>query len=434
MATNPHPDTASLPGAATPSGAGVASDSLAANEARAERGELRRRRRTALLLVAPLLAFVVFAFVAPIASMLYRSVYNPTLVELIPKTIGQLEHWDGSKLPKPAIFQTMALELKDLAKERKAGILAAAVNRAYPGASSLINASARQMRGLDDAQLTSSGATQLRDFDPRWAQPELWRSIQRVGHVYTDTNYLTALDLERNAKGKIHQRSSARIYLQLYGRTLDIALTITLLSIVLGYPLAYYLSHAPRRLAGALMVLVLLPFWTSLLVRTTAWIALLQTNGVLNSVFQAIGLTSSPVEMMYTRFATIIAMTHILLPFMVLPLYSVMRSIDPSYVRAAQSLGSRPWSAFLRVFLPLSLPGLSAGSLLVFIISVGYYITPALVGGTDGEMISNIIAFHMQRSNNWGLAAALGVLLLVLILALYWVYDRLVGARNIRLG
>jgi putative spermidine/putrescine transport system permease protein len=125
-------------------------------------------------------------------------------------------------------------------------------------------------------------------------------------------------------------------------------------------------------------------------------------------------------------------MTHILLPFMVLPLYSVMRAIDPSYVRAAQSLGSRPWSAFLRVFLPLSLPGLSAGSLLVFIISVGYYITPALVGGTDGEMISNIIAFHMQRSNNWGLAAALGVLLLVLILALYWVYDRLVGARNIK--
>jgi putative spermidine/putrescine transport system permease protein len=212
------------------------------------------------------------------------------------------------------------------------------------------------------------------------------------------------------------------------------AITITLLCIALGYPLAYYLAHAPKRIAGMLMVLVLLPFWTSLLVRTTAWIALLQTNGVVNSVLQAVGLTSEPLEMLYTRFATIIAMTHILLPFMILPLYSVMKGIDPSYVRAALSLGSRPFSAFMRVYLPQTLPGLSAGALLVFIISVGYYITPALVGGTEGQMISNIIAFHMQQSNNWGLAAALGSLLLALILTLYWIYDRLVGAKNIKLG
>src|SRR5690606_30070097 len=146
------------------------------------------------------------------------------------------------------------------------------------------------------------------------------------------------------------------------------------------------------------------------------------------------GVISQPLELLYTGFATVIVMTHILLPFMVLPLYSVMRGIDPSYARAAQSLGSTPWSAFCRVFLPLSMPGLSAGALLVFIISIGYYIIPALVGGTDGQMISNIIAFHMQRSNNWGLAAALGTLLLIVIVLLYWVYDRLVGARNLRMG
>src|SRR5690606_10785831 len=132
--------------------------------------------------------------------------------------------------------------------------------------------------------------------------------------------------------------------------------------------------------------------------------------------------------------ATVIAMTHILLPFMILPLYSVMRGLDPSYMRAALSMGSKPLGAFVRVVLPLSLPGLSAGALLVFIISVGYYITPPLVGGTGGQMFSNLIAVHMQQSNNWGLAAALGTLLLVLILALYWPYDRLVGGRNIRLG
>ena len=186
--------------------------------------------------------------------------------------------------------------------------------------------------------------------------------------------------------------------------------------------------------ALVLMVLVLLPFWTSLLVRTTAWIALLQTNGVINSVLMGLGITGQPFEMLFTEFATIVAMTHILLPFMVLPLYSVMKGIDPSYMRAALSLGSTPIPAFFRVYFPMSLPGLSAGALLVFIISVGYYITPALVGGTDGQMISNIIAFHMQQSNNWELAAALGALLLILIIGLYWAYDRLVGADNIKLG
>ncbi|NYT86215.1 ABC transporter permease [Pollutimonas harenae] len=407
---------------------------LSADEIKAETRALRRRKRASLLLVVPLLAFIFFAFVAPIATMLYRSVYNPTLVELIPKTVHELSGWKKTELPEPVVFSTFAAELKQLAEARRSGILAAAINRAYPGASSLVNATARKFRKMPDDALIKDGMALLTEADPRWAKPELWQAIKVTGQVYTDTYYLTALDLERNAQNEIQQRESARIYIQLYTKTLSIALIITLLCIALGYPLAYYLAHAPRRVAGMLMVLVLLPFWTSLLVRTTSWIALLQTNGVLNSIFEALGLINSPLEMLYTSFATVIAMTHILLPFMILPLYSVMKGIDPSYVRAALSLGSKPFSAFVRIFLPLTLPGLSAGSLLVFIISVGYYITPALVGGTDGQMISNIIAFHMQRSNNWGLAAALGTLLLVLILLLYWVYDRLIGARNIKLG
>ncbi|HWL28909.1 MAG TPA: ABC transporter permease [Burkholderiaceae bacterium] len=407
---------------------------LSDDDIRTERRERRRRRSLSLLLVAPLLAFIFFAFVAPIATMLYRSVYNPTIVELIPQTLEQLSHWKDQPLPDHAAFNSMAIELKQLAENRKAGTLAAAINRAYPGASSLVNATARKLRRAPDAELATSGFERLQASDTRWTEPELWRSIRAVGNVYTDTHYLTALDLERNAQGEVQQRESARIYLQLYAKTLGMALVITLLCTLLGYPLAYYLAHAPRRTANMLMVLVLLPFWTSLLVRTTAWIALLQTNGVINSILESTGLISQPLEILYNRYATIISMTHILLPFMILPLYSVMRGIDPSYVRAALSMGSRPFSAFLRVYLPLTMPGLSAGALLVFIISVGYYITPALVGGTDGQMISNIIAFHMQQSNNWGLAAALGTLLLVLILTLYWIYDRLIGATNIKLG
>ncbi len=409
------------------------SGSLSNKEISQERKALARRRRASLFLVAPLLAFIFFSFVAPIASMLYRSVYNPAVVELIPETLAELSEWDGDGLPSDATRSAMARELRGLAQERRAGVLAAAVNRAYPGASSLINSTARKMRNLKDEELRN-GAALLDAADKRWTQTELWRAIDEVGAVYTDNHYLTALDLERNAAGEIQQRESARIYLQLYGKTLGMALVITLLCIVLGYPLAWYLSQAPARKANMLMIFVLLPFWTSLLVRTTAWIALLQTNGVVNSVLQALYIINEPLELLYTRVATIIAMTHILLPFMILPLYSVMRGIDPSYMRAALSMGSRPLAAFIRIVLPLSLPGLSAGALLVFIISVGYYITPALVGGTDGQMISNLIAFHMQQSSNWGLAAALGSLLLVLILALYWTYDRLVGARNIRLG
>ena len=138
--------------------------------------------------------------------------------------------------------------------------------------------------------------------------------------------------------------------------------------------------------------------------------------------------------MMYNQTGTIIAMTHILLPFMILPLYSVMRTINPSYVRAARSLGATSWTAFRRIYFPQTLPGLGAGALLVFILAVGYYITPALVGGTAGEMISNQIAYHMQKSLNWSMAAALAAILLACVLILYWIYDRLVGIDNLKLG
>src|SRR5690606_16762644 len=312
------------------------SGSLSNKEISQERKALARRRRASLFLVAPLLAFIFFSFVAPIASMLYRSVYNPAVVELIPETLAELSEWDGDGLPSDATRSAMARELRGLAQERRAGVLAAAVNRAYPGASSLINSTARKMRNLKDEELRNGDAL-LDAADKRWTQTELWRAIDEVGAVYTDNHYLTALDLERNAAGGIQQRESARIYLQLYGKTLGMALVITLLCIVLGYPLAWYLSQAPARKANMLMIFVLLPFWTSLLLRTTAWSALLQTNGVVNSVLQPLYIIVEPLELLYTRVAPIIAMPHILLPFMILPLYSVMRGLDPSYMRAALS-------------------------------------------------------------------------------------------------
>lgn len=401
---------------------------------RLARQALRRRQWLALLFVAPLLFFLLFAFIAPIGSMLLRSVHNPVVADLIPATLSALADWDGQTLPDASIRTHLVLDLQRLAAERTAGRLAGEVNRALPGTSSVIQATARRLRTLEEDELRRQGAQWLLEAHPQWGQVAIWRAIRDTGRPFTATHYLTALDLQRAESGQIQARDGPRIYVSLYARSLRIALIITILTLLLGYPLAFYLANAPTRTANLLLIFVLLPFWTSLLVRTTSWIALLQTHGVVNSFLMGVGLTSSPLTLLYTETATILAMTHILLPFMVLPLYSVMKGIDPSYLRAALSLGARPLPAFWRIYLPMTLPGISAGILLVFIVSVGYYITPALVGGTDGQMISNLIAFHMQQSNNWPLAAALGSLLLVVILLLYWTYDRLVGARNLSLG
>jgi putative spermidine/putrescine transport system permease protein len=395
---------------------------------------LKRKKRILFCFVAPLLLFISISFVLPIGTMLSRSVYHPVVAELIPETILALESWDEStgNLPDESVVGIFTAELLVLANIRDSGKLAGDVNRLFPGASSLVKSTARNLKKSGINQLPQTFAA-LSAIKPTWNDPELWRAIKKSGRRFTDNFYLTALDLTRVDSGEIEARST-QIYIQLYAKSLKLALYITLLTILIGYPLAYYLVSIPPRIANVLMICVLLPFWTSLLVRTTSWIALLQTNGVINSVLQSLHIINEPLEMLYTQFATIIAMTHILLPFMVLPLYSVMKGIDPSYLRAALSLGGKPIPAFIKIYMPMTVPGLAAGSLLVFIISIGYYITPALVGGTDGQMISNIIAFHMQSSNNWELAAALGSLLLAVILFMYAIYDRIVGVSNIKLG
>tara|TARA_R110002094_G_scaffold14195_5_gene25133 strand:+ start:90 stop:1379 length:1290 start_codon:yes stop_codon:yes gene_type:complete len=411
------------------------SSGLTDEEVAQSRKILRRRKALASAFVIPLMLFILIAFVAPIATMLYRSVYHPTVAQLIPTTLEALDRWDesGDSLPDDSVLNLFAVELQQLAKERESGKLAEEINRGLPGSSSLIKSTARTIKNLDPELLASEGGQRLIALKPQWQQLDIWRVIKKAGPKFTDRYYLTALDLERNPAGEIEQRSTA-IYIKLSLKSLWIAILITGLTALIGFPLSYYLATASPKVANSLLVFVLLPFWTSLLVRTTAWIALLQTNGVVNSFLQSIHVISEPIEMLYTQFATVIAMTHILLPFMILPLYSVMKGIDPSYLRAALSLGARPLPAFIRIYLPMTIPGLSAGALLVFIISIGYYITPALVGGTEGQMISNIIAFHMQSSNNWELAAALGSLLLALITFLYWIYDRLVGISNLKLG
>ncbi|QFS84495.1 ABC transporter permease [Roseivivax sp. THAF197b] len=274
------------------------------------------------------------------------------------------------------------------------------------------------------------------EIDEDWGSVETWTTLQMYSPDYTSGYFLNAVDMQKTADGPALRDADERIYGLLFKRTLFMSLVITFSCIALAYPVAYLLSNLPARTANLLMILVLLPFWTSLLVRTSAWKVMLQQQGVINDVLVWLGIVAdeSRLVMINNQFGTIVAMTHILLPFMILPMYSVMSTIPPSYVRAAKSLGATNTTAFWRVYFPQSVPGIGAGSILVFILSIGYYITPEIVGGTTGTFISNRIAYHISSSLNWGLAAALGSILLVVVLVLYWAYDRIVGIDNVKLG
>ena len=277
---------------------------------------------------------------------------------------------------------------------------------------------------------------QFIDADPDWGIQQPWQVLQTYSAAYTPGYFLNAVDMQKSPEGWELRPENQRIYGLLFQRTLFMSLVITFSCILLGYPIAYLLSNLPARKANLLMILVLLPFWTSLLVRTSAWKVMLQQQGVINDVLVWLGLVADDgrLVMINNQFGTIVAMTHILLPFMILPMYSVMSTIPQSYVRAAKSLGATNWTTFWRVYFPQSVPGIGAGSILVFILSIGYYITPEIVGGTSGIFISNRIAYHISSSLNWGLAAALGTILLIVVLALYWAYDRIVGIDNVKLG
>ena len=277
---------------------------------------------------------------------------------------------------------------------------------------------------------------QFLQVDMDWGLVENWATIKRLSPEFTDGYFLAAVDAERRADGVHMKPENERLYIMLFWRTILMSVMITVSCILLGYPIAYLLANLPVRTSNMLMILVLLPFWTSLLVRTSAWKVLLQQQGVINDVLVWIGLIddTNRLVMINNMTGTIIAMTHILLPFMILPLFSVMKTISPSYVRAAKSMGATDWTTFWRIYFPNTVPGIGAGSILVFILAIGYYITPELVGGTSGVFISNRIAYHISSSLNWGLAAALGSILLILVLGLYWLYDRIVGIDNVKLG
>ena len=398
---------------------------------------LRRAERAqkikSFLFIVPTLIFIIVAFLIPIADMLIRSAYSPEVADRLPKTIAALGAWDGTDLPDEPAYHALAEEMALLNKQRTLGKISLLMNYEKSGMRSLVQKTARKVARIKAGPFKEK----MIEIDGRWSDREVWAVIKRTGRRFTFTNYLSAFDLKYDADGNIiAQPETQQVHSAMWIRTIWVSLAVTALCLLMGYPVAYLLSTLPVRISNLLLICVLLPFWTSLLVRVTSWIVLLQKQGVLNDIMVWLGFVSDEnrIRMVYNMSGTLVAMSHILLPFMILPLYSVMKTISPYYVKAARSLGADPFRAFRQIYLPLTVPGMGAGFILVFILAIGYYITPALVGGASGQLIGNFIALHMSKTLNWGLAAAMGAILLAGVLAVYWIYNRIVGIENMKLG
>jgi len=401
--------------------------------------------------------FLLILFAVPVFNLLTRSVDDQLINDVLPRTFEIYEQWDGNELPPEPHFEAM---FKDLTETPKQQVLRASTRMNYDKSKwkSLIKKSSRKIAKLAVCTPIPGAPGEGPDNEPpvtcelkegdnykdvmiksdkKWSDVKFWRSLGSMKDPTTFGYYLNAVDLRYDhQKNVIAQPENRQIYKTLWLRTLEVSLLVTLFTLMLAYPVAHLLATLPVRYSNLLMICVLMPFWTSLLVRIVAWMIMLQQKGVVNDALVSNGLLGdgNRLEMMYNKTGTLIVMTQILLPFMILPIYSVMRTISPSLMKAAQNLGASPARAFWKVYMPLTIPGVGAGVILVFIVAIGYYITPELVGGKDGQLIGNQIAYHLQNSLNWGLASAMGVLLLAGILILYWAYDLIVGIDNMKMG
>jgi len=392
----------------------------------------RVNRWKAQALIAPLVLFLLLVFLVPIVALLFKSVSNPEVVSAMPRTVAAVAAWDGRGLPGEPVYKAASEDLADARKNQSLGDLSKRLNMELAGYRSLLTKTAR---ALPFASEPASYKEAMENLDERWGDPAYWQVIRRNTSNVTPYYLLAAVDHRIDDLGELATATPDQaIYLDIFARTFWMGLVITAICLVLAYPLAYLLANLPSRQSNLLMILVLLPFWTSILVRVAAWIVLLQSGGLINSALLAMGIIDKPVELVFNRTGVYISMVHILLPFMILPIYSVMKGISPTYMRAAISLGCHPFASFWRVYFPQTYAGVGAGCLLVFILAIGYYITPALLGSPNDQMVSYFVAFYTNTSINWGMATALGGLLLLATVVLYLIYSWLVGASRLRLG
>ena len=388
-------------------------------------------RARAVALTLPLFAFLIVTFVLPMVMVLLTSIHEPRVAEALPRTIASLEDWNEVSMPGEESFRHLGEEISALYEKRRLGPPATLITRLRTGMRTKIFAAARTLAG----QNPPSWKEAFIEIDGVWTDAETWRAIQRAGERLTSRHYVNAFDLERDEIGALVARPpEQRILVRMMGRTLGVSTVVTVVCLLLAYPLAYLIANSPPRWGRLVFLLVLVPFWTSLLARTASWLVLLQSQGIINDFLVAVGLVGDDgrLAMAYNMFGTLVAMVHVLLPFAILPIVATMRSVPTSLMRSAASLGATFWQAFARVYWPQTVRGVWTAGLFAFMLATGYYITPELIGGSSGQLMSNMIILHAQESLNWGLAAALSVIMLAMIAAAYVAYYRKVGFGRLR--
>jgi putative spermidine/putrescine transport system permease protein len=384
------------------------------------------RHLGAFVLVLPMAVFLALFFAWPLLTVLVEAVSDPAVGQALPLTARELSGWDRKSPVSPAMHTALIRDLRALDDPQRLGDVVRRLNSARPGFRTLMN------RTVTALGAESAPPGDLAAIDRRWGDVDYWRVIAETLSPYTDRNLLAALDLTRDEAGAVvSMDAGVSVNRTILARTFAVSAAVTVLCFAIGLPYAMLLASASGGWRQVLLAAVLLPLWTSILVRTAAWYILLQDRGLINEALTAMGAIREPVPLIFNRLGVVIAMTHVLLPFMVLPIYSVLVAIPRNLMRAAAALGADPLRAFWRVLLPLSLRGAASGALLVFMAAIGYYITPALIGGPTDQMISSVIAFYAIGSANWGMASALGIVLLVATLALYAVYWRLSAQRTL---
>jgi putative spermidine/putrescine transport system permease protein len=371
---------------------------------------LRRTNWLAALLIAPLLLLILGSFLVPVGLTLFRAVQDREVAQALPETSAILAAWDGQGLPPEAAFAAVARELGAALEARRIGDVAQRMNFAQTGMRSTL---LRTARASD--RLRAPYAASLVALDARWGQAETWLLLRSAGGPVTALYLLRAMDFTQTPDGAVVQvPADERLYRTLFLRTFGISLLVTAICVLLAYPVAYTIARLRAPWSSIALTLVLIPFWSSVLVRTTAWFVLLQREGPVNAALMGMGLLEAPAQIIGTRIAVVLALVHVLLPFAILPMHSVMTRLDGTYLRAAASLGANGMQRFLRVWLPLSLPGVLAGGAMVFLLAVGMYTAPALVGGDRDQMVAWFIANFLNRDVNWGMAAALSAYLLAM--------------------
>ncbi|UCI32063.1 ABC transporter permease [Mesorhizobium sp. B4-1-4] len=378
------------------------------------RSDNNRRAARAALPAAPLLIFLLLFLVIPIGSVVHTAISDGEIAKALPLTTQTLQAWGGDDLPATATFMTLGQELEAAGHVGSVRPLARRLGYELAGGASAIFSAQQALSQDFDRADPKAWKAQLIQADAAWGQGGVWSIIKHHDSHYSAfyLRWATGFPVKIEADGSLSQESRYD-FRSIYLRTILISLVVTGLTIVIGYPVAYVIANASGRTAAVLLFFILLPFWTSLLVRTMSWIVFLQTNGVLNNALAGTGLSSEPLPLLYTRMATIIAMIQIQLPFTVLPMISVMRAIPANHVKAARSLGAGPLLAHATIFLPQAVPGIAAGGLLTFVLCLGFYLTPALVGGPSDQMVSFFIARFTNEDLNWGLASALSVVLIL---------------------